>query len=200
MNGFWVVSYSVLWILVLALVCVVVVLARQIGVLHMRLGPIGARAVDVGPDIGAQAPEIVATDLDGHDVLLGGLRNKLTLVMFISPNCPACSDLAPSIRTMARSERSTLDVRLVSLSEDLPKVREFVAKHKLQSIPCLASTMVSKSYGVLAAPYGVVISERGVVLSKGIANNVEHLESLLNAAELGHATMESLMKQQGANS
>jgi methylamine dehydrogenase accessory protein MauD len=196
MSGAWLASYWVLWMLVLVLTFVIAALARQIGVLHMRLGPMGARTANPGPEIGAQAPELFAVDLNGQDVQLGGLRNRLTLLIFISPNCPSCSELAPSIRVMARSERSTLVVQLVSLSDDRPSLREFVAKHKLESIPCVPSKIVSERYGVLAAPYGLVISKHGIVLSKGIANHIEHLESLLNAAALGDVGTDNLIKQE----
>jgi methylamine dehydrogenase accessory protein MauD len=195
MSGVWLASYWVLWLLVLGLVCIVVVLARQIGVLHMRLGPTGARTINAGPAIGALAPEINALDIDGRAVRFGGVHNKRTLLLFIAPKCPACSEVAPSVKAMARSERATLDVFFVSVVDDRLKLREFISKYDLQKIPCVLSEQAKVDYGVAAAPYAVLINERGVVVSKGITNHIEHLESLLNAAELGHATMESLMSQ-----
>ena len=43
MSGWWLASYLVLWALVIALAVLVLALARQIGTLHLRLGPRGAR-------------------------------------------------------------------------------------------------------------------------------------------------------------
>jgi methylamine dehydrogenase accessory protein MauD len=196
MSGIWLVSYWVLWVLVLALVGIVVVLARQIGVLHMRFGPTGARTMNAGPGIGEHALETSALDMDGNPVRLGGAHEKPTLIMFISPNCPSCADVAPSIRAMAKIENSTLDILLVSIVNDKPKIQEFIAKHDLGSIPCVTSREVAIHYGVLAAPYGVLINQGGVVVSKGITNNMEHLESLLNAKELGQPSIQSWLKHQ----
>jgi len=45
-SGWWAAAFVVLWILVAVLAVVVVALARQIGVLQLRLAPIGALEVD----------------------------------------------------------------------------------------------------------------------------------------------------------
>src|ERR1700680_912503 len=153
MNGAWLASYGVLWLLVLALTCIVVVLARQVGVLHMRLGPTGARTINAGPRIGAVAPEINAVDIEGHSLKFGGARSKRTLLLFIAPGCPTCGEVAPSIRAIARSERATLDVILVSLMDDGPKIRDFLRKYELNRVPCVLSPEASHEYGVMAAPY-----------------------------------------------
>ncbi len=50
------ISQLVLWILVLVLSAAVVVLARQVGLLHERISPTGALALSKGPSVGAQAP------------------------------------------------------------------------------------------------------------------------------------------------
>ena len=57
MSGWWAAAFVVLWILVAVLAIVVVALARQIGVLQLRLAPLGALEVDdEGPVLG-EAPE-----------------------------------------------------------------------------------------------------------------------------------------------
>jgi hypothetical protein len=73
-NGVWLASYLLLWVLVLSVVFAIIVLARQIGVLHMRILPAGARAVNAGPSIGSVAPEISTFDIEGHPLNLGGSR------------------------------------------------------------------------------------------------------------------------------
>jgi methylamine dehydrogenase accessory protein MauD len=183
MSGVWLVSYWVLWLLVLALVCIAVVLARQIGVLHMRLGPTGARVTSAGPATGTLAPEISAVDLEGHPFTLGGIHDKRTLLLFISPQCPSCAEVAPSVRALARSERATLDVVLVSFVEDSPKILQFLKKYDFQRLTCVLSRRASREYGIFVTPYAVLLSQSGRIISKGVANHIEHLESLLNVAE-----------------
>ena len=56
MSGWWAAAFVVQWILVAVLAIVVVALARQIGVLQLRLAPLGALEVDdEGPALG-EAP------------------------------------------------------------------------------------------------------------------------------------------------
>jgi hypothetical protein len=51
-TGIWLISYVALWLLVTLLLLAVFTLARQVGILHTRLGPVGARMVNAGLEIG----------------------------------------------------------------------------------------------------------------------------------------------------
>ena len=63
-SGWWAASYIVLWGLVIALAVIVVALARQIGMLHLRLGPRGALVIDdEGPPLGEVPEEFDLIDL-----------------------------------------------------------------------------------------------------------------------------------------
>ena len=78
MHGWWAASYAVLWLLVFALCVVVVALARQIGTLHLRLGPRGALDLeDEGPVVGRPPPAAVTVAFDGatEEVAAPGLNS-----------------------------------------------------------------------------------------------------------------------------
>ena len=71
MEGWWAASYAVLWLLVMVLCVVVVALARQIGALHLRLGPRGALEVDAeGPPLGRAMAPIEVTRVEGNRVVV----------------------------------------------------------------------------------------------------------------------------------
>ena len=83
MEGWWAASYVVLWLLVLVLMVVVVALARQIGTLHLRLGPRGALEMDEeGPQLGEMLPDHRVADADGamlrfdHGALGKAIRDR----------------------------------------------------------------------------------------------------------------------------
>ena len=100
MSGWWAAAFVVQWILVAVLAIVVVALARQIGVLQLRLAPLGALEVDdEGPVLG-EAPEArhVRTP-DGSRRMIGGPRGRL--VAFVSDTCPICEQVAPSLPAAA---------------------------------------------------------------------------------------------------
>jgi len=199
MSGIWLISYLSLWIIVIVLFLVVLTLARQVGLLHGRLRPTGALMANAGPEVGEQAPEINATDLHGQEVSLGSNRGKKTLLVFVSATCRSCDDLVPAVRSIWKSERAALDLLLVGLSGDEIANREFIARHKLGNIPYVLSRSLGLAYRVTSPPYSVLIDEQGVVRAKGVVNHIEHLESLLNAAELGHSSVESFFQAQYDN-
>src|SRR5574337_882138 len=125
MSGFWLFSFIALWLVTVTLVIAVVALARQIGILHLRLGPVGAMTTNEGPEIGTPLPQIHELDLAGQSVDFGGASGKRKLIAFVSPACSACDGLMPGLVSTARDERETLEVVIVSLSEDMAANRAF---------------------------------------------------------------------------
>src|SRR5688572_2101664 len=100
MDGWWIASYIVLWLLVVSLAVVVVALARQIGTLHLRLGPRGALEMDdEGPDLGDTPEPFELTAIDGRQVNIGG-PGEAQLLMFVSPGCMVCEQVLPSIHVV----------------------------------------------------------------------------------------------------
>ena len=76
-----------------AILCLAVVsfaLARQVGVLHQRLGPVGALALSKQVHVGEKSPEFRLDTLDGEAVVVGAPDpdGKSTLITFLTPNCP----------------------------------------------------------------------------------------------------------------
>ncbi len=90
-RGFWEASYAVLWLAVAGLVVLVLSLYRQVGVLHLRLGPRGALEEEgEGPELGA------AID---HPAVPAG---RAALVAFTSAGCPVCHQIVPGLRVLER--------------------------------------------------------------------------------------------------
>jgi len=188
-----IVSQIGLWVLVILLLITVLALARQIALMHRRIPAMGARMTADGPAIGKQAPEFQGEDVFGKRVSLGFPGKKQTLVVFVSPNCPACENAMAAIRSIQRSERRHLEIVLVALKGSELENREFAKRHAIQEGRYLLSKELGELYQVTSAPYGILISADGKVRSKGILNHLEHLDSLLNADEIGQPTMEQLL-------
>lgn len=199
MTGMWLISYSILWLLVVAEGVILVALARQIGVLHTRLGPTGARMINAGPTVGDVAPALEGTDLSsGRPLRLGAGRGKQTLLLFITPTCPSCGEMMPSLRTLAHSESMILDLILIGPEKDMEANRAFIRQHRLTNIPFMASTEAHTRYQIGITPYGILLDADFRVQAKGLVNNMTHLESLLNAADLGHASIQSFFQAEEA--
>lgn len=195
MSTALVVSNLVLWAVVVALACIVAALVRQIGVLYERVAPAGALMTARGPAVGEAAPALSAPTLDGGTIAVGAPRDdgRSTLVFFLSPTCPVCKTLLPSLRSAAQRERAWLDVVLASDGPG-PAHAAFVRDHRLEEFPYCLSTPLGVTYQVSKLPYAVLLDEAGVVRAKGLVNTREHLESLFEAKERGLASIQDFVR------
>ncbi len=194
-----VVSQVVAWVVVLALAATVLALARQIGVLHERVAPLGALMTDRAADVGDRARRFDASAIDGRKVQIGGERaeRKSQFLLFVSPSCPMCKKLLPTARSFARSERRDIDLVLVG-DGDTGEHEQMAREHGLEQVPLVISPVVGMSYGIGKLPYAVLIDHEGVVRAKGLVNSREHLESLLTAQQEGVASLQEFLTRRGA--
>ena len=190
--NFVVASQILLWlgILVLGLVCLV--LARQIGVLHQRLAPVGALALPQRLKVGDPAPQLSLVCLDGSRIDIGGARGRSQLLLFLSPDCAVCEALLPAVRSAHGAERGWLDIVLAS--DGAPEQhRVFVREKELSKFPYVLSEQLGRSYGVAKLPYAALIDEAGKLSSAGLVNTREHLESLFVAKESGIGSIQQFL-------
>jgi hypothetical protein len=136
-----------------ALGLAVVALAREVGLLRLRLGPEGALEIaDEGPALFARSDAVDRFSPDGGAEYL--------LAVFTSEGCRVCAALGPSIDALARDPLVVVEVfdenRDASLWEGLD---------------------------VPGSPYAVAMGLDGTVLAKGAFNNLAQLESVLATAE-----------------
>ncbi len=191
-----VVSNVLLWILVVALSLVVVALARQLGVLHERITPVGALMLAKGLKVGELAPAVPVVGLDGRTLTIGGARGdgRSLLLMFVSPTCPVCKALLPVLKSSRSSEESWAEIVLAS-DGDLAEQRAFVREQGLDVFPYVVSAPLGISYQVGRLPYAVLIDPEGVLRARGIINSREHLESLFEAKRLGVASLQESLEE-----
>jgi methylamine dehydrogenase accessory protein MauD len=175
-DGWWTASYVVLWCLVVVLCIVVVALARQIGTLHLRLGPRGALEIDdEGPALGEVPPRIETTDVNGEAITIGG-GGRPQFLLFVSPTCKVCEDVLPALPLVARAGR--LEPLLVT--DSAPGVQMLLEKNV--SAPLVAAPEAARAYLVPGTPYAVVLDASGAVRAKGTVNNLEQMEGLADTA------------------
>jgi len=117
------------------------------------------------------------------------------LLFFLSPTCPVCKKLLPVLRSLASAERGTLDITLASDGDPAPHVA-FYEREKLSRFPYVLSTEMGMTFRIAKLPYAVMIGPEGRISAKGLINNREQLESLLQAQEMGVASMQEFMSHQ----
>ena len=187
-------SMIVLWIVVIALVLVVLALARQVGVLYERVAPAGALMVNQQLKPGDRAPQMDVLTLDNSKISVG-LPNQL--LFFLAPDCPICKTLLPILKTLQKSEK---DIDFVLISDGDDDHEKFVNEHELNDFPYTVTETVGRSFGVGKLPYGVLTDENGVISSLGIVNSREHLESLFEARKLGVGSIQEYLENNSTDS
>jgi hypothetical protein len=131
----------------------VLALAREVGILRLRLGPAGALEIaEEGPPVFTHTALIARFRLDPEAAL--------ALAVFTSDGCHVCRSLEPAIRVLAGDPR----VAVETFEE-------------------LGDAEVWAELEIPGSPFAVALDREGIVLSKGTFNNLAQLESVLATAE-----------------
>ncbi|MDN7353336.1 redoxin family protein [Acetobacter senegalensis] len=173
-----IVSTVLLTVCVLALGVGVFVLARQIGVLHERLAPIGVQPVLAGLQAGQALPQITARTLDGAAVSVGGLNpsGRAMVLMFVSADCPVCKRTLPTARSVAKEH----DLDLVLIGEgDVAALSAMASRTSLDGVPLLLSTELLLLMQIERLPTLVALDARGVITAREIASSRREIEALV---------------------
>lgn len=189
-------AIAVLFILNIGLVLAVLALARQVGLLHERISPIGALTLDHGPKIGQAVKLQHFNGLAGEAITIGAAGSRSQLLFFLSPACPVCKKLLPALRALASSERSRLDVVLASDGDEAEHLA-FWRREKL-GLPYVLSAELGIAFQIGKLPYAVLIGQDGIVRAKGLVNSREHIESLIEADALGVSSMQDFLSKRQA--
>ena len=148
---------------VAALSVATLALAREVGMLRLRIGPAADSALEIpaeGPPLGARIEldrGVWGADGDGG---VDSSSGRLRLAVFLSDGCHICHALEPQVRAFARDPM--IEARLFDEAIDAGAWQDFA---------------------VPGSPYAVALASDGLVLAKGSFNTVAQLESVLAAAE-----------------
>lgn len=191
-----IVSQILLWFLVVILTGLVLVLARQVGVLHERIAPVGALALSKGPTVGEAAPNVAVESLTGRLTRIGAADPSAPtapsrLLFFLSPRCPVCKNLLPTIQRLAAAQNAELIYASDGLEEDHAA---YAREQGLDPDRYFVSTELGLRYQIAKLPYAVLIDAAGTIRAQGIVNTREHVESLFEAEALGVATLQDYLR------
>jgi uncharacterized membrane protein YphA (DoxX/SURF4 family) len=147
--GALVLAFACIGILTVALLA----LAREVGVLRLRLGPESALDIaDEGPSIGARVPLLDRFETGGDA--------QFALAIFSSDGCRLCQSLQPVVAAFRKDPLLTVEV--------FDEVRD---------------ADVWRELDVPGSPFAVALGRDGAVHAKGTFNSYGQLESILATAE-----------------
>ncbi len=131
----------------------VLALAREVGMLRLRLGPQSALEIpEEGPPLGER--------MSLSETLPTRETTELLLAAFLSDGCHACRSVEPALENLAADP--ILSVGMFDEVRDTAAWREM---------------------NVPGSPYAVAMDLDGTVLAKGSFNNLAQIESVLATAE-----------------
>lgn len=189
-----IVSNILSWLVILGLGITIFALLRQVGLLHERMGPVGALTVAKGAKPGDELPSLILPSLTGGDVITGGPAQAATLYFFLSPDCPVCKSLLPVIGSIREREKDWL--RVVLASDGDGDHAGYITRQKLDSYPYIVSSDLGLAIGVSKLPYAALIDKDGKIVAHGLTNTREHIESLFEAKRTGTASIQDYMEQE----
>jgi len=152
-EGWLGVGIGVALLACLVLTVAVLALAREVGMLRLRIGTQGALEIaGEGPEIGSRATELADR--------IGRNGADLGLAVFTSEGCHICRALDPAIDSVAQDPH--------------------VAVARFEEA---AEAELWRRLGIPGSPFALALDREGTVLAKGTFNNLAQLESVLATAE-----------------
>lgn len=139
---------------------------------HWPTGPLAAQLPEGGPAIGAPAPTVVTTDLDGRRVdLATWIGKRPVLLEFWATWCVPCQDLMPKMDSAHAEfgDRVTFLGVNVAMNETVAGVRAWVGTHRpgFQVLYDSAATAI-RAYDVQATSTVIIIDAAGKVAYAGV--------------------------------
>ena len=197
MEGTMLVSYVILWVLVIILSLLVFALARQVGVLHERVAPAGALMPTNGPKVGEMTEVMSVSDLQGDAVAIGGVNSAglATLILFVSPTCPVCKSLVPVARSLVSYEGRRMRLVFASDGDKIEQHIAYVGDLDIKDYPYVVSQALGLAFAVSKLPFAVLVGSDGTLQSKGLVNSREHLESLVEAMDSGVVSLQDYVEK-----
>jgi methylamine dehydrogenase accessory protein MauD len=182
MEGSWLVSYIILWIITLLLVIVVLAHSRLLGLLNYRFGPANAKPLADGPEIGAKLSKLTGIYPNQEKWKVRFPFSTDLVLVFVSPQCSTCNEVLPHIKDFIYKDSSVKTI-LVSTIDDPGMNQAYIAYRKLEKMEYIMGEQLSQELNIEGVPYALYVNQAGIVKAKGLVNNYENLLGLKRFAQ-----------------
>lgn len=192
MSGIWLISYILLWILVIALVAIVLGLVRQLGMIYLRLGPEqNLLATSEGLELGKPIPEFEAGEISqNRNLTIGDLKGHPSVLVFVSPSCSPCKELMPHIKEFQHQWDGKINLVLFCQGEMQP-AKDFYSAYDLNTLLVIDQNgKLSETFHVRATPFAYSLDKNCIVQKRGIVNDRSGLEQLIEKSPPPNETVD----------
>ena len=195
MSGIWLVSYIVLWTLVVTVCFLLVGGLREIGLLRLQATqrsttePVVPSIEHDGPSIGSHLPNIAVQAINGFGsgTLSSWRSSSATLVMFMTALCESCQHSAEPLNALADdAPRGVQPIAIMQADDEA--CRAFMAVFPLRlPLICDSDRAITNAFDVQRASFGLLYDKHGTLIRKGSIDKQEDLlvlDSLQNRIRL----------------
>jgi len=195
LSGIWLFGYLALFVLLAIMFIFMLGMLRQIGELQRRLMPATARThadipapEDDGPPIGSRLRDFVSETANGFGSLtLDFFQTRaLTLLVFLSPTCESCQDIAEALNELSLDPpRGVRPV--VIMRADERSSRAFLSVFPL-AVPmvCDGGRVITHSFDIHRHPFALMYDSDALLAGKGTVFGLADLQQLVNAVPERH--------------
>jgi len=124
MSGLWLVSYVVLWILVLIVSLLLISVLYHVGVIYNRLERRFSQPTKLSA--GETLPEVVLQTLGGERVHISQFFGNRIAFVIINPGCSGCLNILKALASGDRIVESPVERTIVVSMRDAPTTLDFV--------------------------------------------------------------------------
>jgi hypothetical protein len=174
METFLLVSNVLLWVFMIAQIGVMVLLARLVAQFLNGFRAVNGRVEPVGLPIGERAPLFRGRDLEGRSVRLADLAGQTTLLLFASPTCGVCHEVAAGLGPILHRFEMRALVVVAKKGGAADTTLSVPA-----GVPVLLSDEVIDMYRVREFPTAVLVGATGTILLNERISNLTQLSYLL---------------------
>lgn len=179
METFWTWGVSLSLVANFVLLVLLLGLAREVGVILTRMRPDTALPTSIGPELGTKVETFTLDGFAGEKRIIRPSKSAMNLLLFISPTCPVCEELLPSLVTFAKSYKGYIHVSAISRHDD-EKDRDRAAQLAKAGILLTSDPDLNARMGVSSYPFAILLDSDNVVTARGIVNSLEQIESLVS--------------------
>ena len=194
MTGWWLVTFILLWLVMLAVVALLMGTLRQLGLLQQQLG-LNASTQSAhtgddppleqdGPIIGAELTGDLYEDLatiNGYGVLARATVRRAagTVFVFLTPLCETCQQIVEPLNAFAEARQPELHISVI-LRADADACRAFLGIFPLH-LPVIGDhdQEITKRFDVHRTPLGLFYDADGILVRKAILMGPEYLSALV---------------------
>ncbi|MFC4766616.1 TlpA family protein disulfide reductase [Effusibacillus consociatus] len=175
MSNLFLVSYGVLWLLVVSLFLLMFLVFRQFGLVYLKTAAGVSRS---GVDLGTTIPDLEVKSVTGDNLKLSDYSGQPLLIVFTSPHCAPCRNLVSHLDDFI-DKYPGISTLVFSIDGSEEETRSMFPRPRYSIIPLPDREIFKTVFEGEVTPFAFVIDDKRKVVAKGLVNSLRDLEHVV---------------------